>query len=666
MRTLAIDLETYSELDIAKVGLYKYAENCKILLCAYAYDNEPVQIVDLAQGEKLPLTFLEALYDKNVVKTAYNAAFEIQVLTKYLNRPLDSLQWQCTMVQALSLGLPGSLERVGKVLNIAGDKKKLEIGKKLIKFFSMPKPQQKSKKSQGAMLFEFSLFGEIGEENRNMPKDNPEEWAEFKTYCKQDVEAERAIRKCLEKYQPPGIERRLWQLDQTINSNGVWVDMELVENAIKVAEKIKEEARLKGEEITGGLNIGSNLQLSQWIEKELGQKIASLDKASRALLKEGKLSLRVLKVLRLKEVLSKTSTKKYDAMQETTCADHRARGMFQFCGASRTGRWSGRLIQLQNLPQNKIKDLETARQFVRRGNSDAVQIFYDEPIDVLSQLIRTAFVAVPGSRLIIADFSAIEARILSYLADEEWRMEVFANGGDIYCASASEMFKVPVEKHGVNHELRKQGKIAELACGYGGGVQALKAFGADKMGLNDEEMSNIIKKWRATNPRICEFWRIIENSAKKAVRTSQKVYCKKGISFDCRDNFLFVNLPSGRAISYYKPNVEWDEFKNQTYLTYEGTVSSDGSWGKNYTWGGKLVENIVQAIARDCLGAAMLKLNAAGYKIVMHIHDEVVIEMPEGEGSLEEVLNIMGQPLNWASGLKLTADGYESKYYKKD
>ena len=659
MRTLAIDLETYSEMELGKVGLYKYAENCKILLCAYAYDDEPVQIVDLASGEKLPATFVAALYDRRILKTAYNAAFEINVLGKHLGRQLDSTQWQCTMVQGLSLGLPSGLEKLGEVLQIAEDKQKMTEGKKLIKYFSMPRGKKK-KQQQG------SLFCSTPYEDYKLSAADKVKWEQFKEYCKRDVESERAIRKRLEKYSPTITERRLWVLDQKINNNGVWIDMELVRGAMRVDELIKSEAMKAGEELTGGLNINSNIQMKQWVEEQLGHQIESLDKASRESLRQGELTPQVLEFFRLKDIVSKTSVAKFETMQETACADHRARGMFKFCGASRTGRWSGLLIQLQNLPQNHIEDLETARQLVRRGNAYALEVFYENPSEVLSQLIRTAFVAVKGSRLIVADFSAIEARVLSWLADEKWRMEVFAQGGDIYCASASEMFKVPVEKHGVNHELRAKGKVAELACGYGGGVSALKAFGADKMGLSDGELESIVKKWRKSNPNICTFWRIMESCAKIAIKKRTKKFCQKGIAFEYRDNFLFVMLPSGRTISYYHPKIEWDEHKHQEVITYEGNLSSGDSWGKNSTWGGKLVENIVQAIARDCLGVAMLKLNDAGYKIIMHVHDEVIMEMPEGEGSLDEVLKIMSQPLYWARELKLTAEGYETPYYKKD
>ena len=560
MKTLSIDLETYSELDISKVGVYKYAENCEVMLCAYAYDDEPVKIVDLAMGEKLPFFLVNALMDKRVIKTAYNAAFEINVLTKYLGRQLDASQWQCTMVKGLSLGLPAGLDKLGKVLKMESDKQKLSAGKKLVKYFSTPSAKKKT------------------QFNRNFPKDNAEKWAEFKTYCKQDVEAERAIRKRLEKYEIIGVEKRLWQLDQTINNNGVWIDMELVRGAIKIEEIIRAEAMTRGEEITGGLNLNSNAQIKHWIEKQEGFELSSLDKAARSELKDKGITPLVSEILQLKDTVAKASVKKYEAMVETACADDRARGMFQFYGASRTGRWSGRHIQLQNLPQNHIEDLEMARQFVRQGNPYALQVFYENPLEVLSQLIRTALIASEGSRLIVADFSAIEARILSWLVNEEWRMEVFENGGDIYCASASEMFKVPVEKHGVNKELRKQGKVAELACGYGGGVNALKAFGADKMGLSDSELEAIVKKWRKSNPKICTFWRIMESCAKIAIRDGVKKVCQKGIAFEYRDNFLFVTLPSGRKIAYYNPKIVKDGHKE--YLTYEGNLSTGEGWEK--------------------------------------------------------------------------------------
>ena len=657
MQTLSLDIETYSPQDLSKVGVYKYAEkDCEVMLVAFAFDDGPVRIVDLAQGEHLPFHLVASLSNSQVLKTAFNANFEITVLEKYLGKPLDSMQWQCTMVQAISLGLPSSLEQVGKALNLESDKRKLETGKKLIEYFSKPR---KTKTQQA------TLWGD--ESNRNMPKDNPEKWEQFKEYCKQDVEAERAIRKRIAKYAgTTERERHLWRLDRTINGNGVWIDMDLVEKAIRIDEIIKTALYRKGEILTGGLNLNSNQQMLKWIEAQEGHPVAGLDKDTRAaLLKNPKITPQVRNFLEIKEKVCKISTKKYGAMKETACSDHRARGMFKFYGANRTGRWSGWGIQLQNLPQNHIKELDIARRFVKQGNAKAMQIFFENPIDVLSQLIRTAFVAVEGSRFIVADFSAIEARVLAWLADEEWRMKVFANGGDIYCASASAMFGVPVEKHGVNHELRAKGKVAELACGYGGGVGALKAMGADKMGLSDADMQAIIDKWRKANPKISNFWSIMENCAKYAVRNRTIKHCRKGISFECVGEYLFVHLPSGRKISYFHPKIVKD-INGKERLTYEGSSQTNSGWSVHGTWGGKLVENIVQAIARDCLATAMLNLDYFGYKIVMHVHDEVIIEMPKGVGTLEEVLKFMRHPLKWAPDLNLNAEGYETEYYRKD
>ena len=641
MKTLAIDLETYCELDIKKVGTYKYAENCEILLCAYAFDDEPVEIIDLACGEYFPAKFTDALFDKKILKTAYNAAFEIQVLEKYFDKKINTSQWQCTMVLGLTLGLPAGLEQLGKVLNLESDKRKLTVGKKLISYFSKP-----CNKPQSVGLWD------IPEHKRNFPEHNVEKWKLFKEYCKQDVETERFIRKKLEKFSSPKIEKSLWSLDQKINSNGVLVDMKLVDRAIKIDALIRSETLLKGAELTDGLNINSNQQMLDWLEEQEGWRPSSFDKTARAEMKTE--NPKVKKLLELKNLISKTSVKKYETMSETVCDDGRARGMFQFYGANRTGRWAGRLIQLQNLPQNHLEDLDIARQYVRDVDIDMFFIFYDKPSEVLSQLIRTAFIAEEGSRLIVADFSAIEARVIAWLADEKWRLKVFADGGDIYCASASEMFKVPVEKHGKNKELRQKGKIAELACGYGGGVGALKAFGADKMGLSDEEMQSIIEKWRLSSPNICKLWRDVESAAKNAVQFKKPFICAKGIVYEVVDNFLFATLPSGRKIAYYKPSVEDNQLK------YEGSLQAAGGWGINHTWGGKLVENLVQAIARDCLAKAMLRIDAAGYKIVMHVHDEIICEMPNGQGSLAEMIEIMRH------GLVLNADGYETEYYRKD
>ncbi len=668
MHSLAIDIETYSEIDIAKSGLYKYAESCELLLLAYAFDDEPVQIVDFAMGEKLPAYVEQAIFSPGIIKTAFNAAFEICVLSKFFGKSLNSMQWQCTMVQGLSLGLPSSLNALGSVLQIDTDKRKLAEGKKLVQFFSKPrKSPAKSAPPPDPNLISLWDFADLKKSQlRNMPADNMSKWLEFKEYCKRDVEAERAIRQRIAQFYTTSTERHLWKLDQTINGRGVWIDMNLVEHAIKMEGLLKTEALKQGQILTDGVNLNSTPQMLNWLSQQLGAPVTSVDKKARETLLQRKLPPNVREVLLLKETISKISVKKFQSMQDTACKDHRARGMFQFYGANRTGRWAGRHIQLQNLPQNHMDDLDYARRFVLQGNVIALQIFFVNPLDVLSQLIRTAFVAAEGNRFIVADFSAIEARVLAWLANEKWRMEVFKNGGDIYCASATAMFKVPVEKHGVNHELRAKGKVAELACGYGGNVGALKAFGADKMGLSDAELSDIISHWRAANPNICAFWRIMEHCAKYAVRYQTKKFCQKGICFEYDKDFLFVKLPSGRRIAYYKPEFVVDPVTGFETLVYEGNLSNGRGWGQNTLWGGRLVENIVQAIARDCLAMAMLRLDRNNYKIVMHVHDEVICEMPEGEGTLDEVLNVMRLPINWAPGLYLDADGFETKYYKKE
>jgi len=666
---LSIDLETFSTIDIKKGGLYKYAENSEILLFAYAFNDEPVKVVDFANNEDLPERVLSALFDPDVLKTAYNAAFEIHVINHwideigYLYLPtfkndssdhLDPAQWFCTMIQAWTLGLPGGLDNVGKALNIAEDKQKLATGKRLIQYFSKP---CKPTKANGGRV-------------RNYPNHDPEKWALFKEYCGQDVEAERAIRKRIEKFFPNETERRLWVLDEEINDKGVLVDQQLVDAAINLDEEIRNATMREAIELTGIANPNSNQQLLNWFEEKEGWRPNTLDKAARAELMEEVETPEVRKMLVLKNLLGKTSVKKYIAMKEALCNDGRLHGMLQFYGAARTGRWAGRLVQLQNLPQNHMTDLDSARQMVRDGDFDLISMFYDNPSDVLSQLIRTAFIAPEGYRYIVADFSAIEARVIAWIADEKWRMKVFEDGGDIYCASASEMFHVPVVKHGENGELRQKGKIAELACGYGGGVNALVAFGADKMGLTENDMNSIIKRWRLASPNIVKMWGDVETAARNAIRSKLEVKYRHGITFKFEKGLLFIKLPSGRRIAYVKPRIEFEDKFHRESLTYEGVVQATGGWGRNYTWGGKLTENIVQATARDCLGAAMLRLKAAGYQIVMHVHDEVICEMPIGKGSLDEACAIMGEPLSWAKGLLLTADGYETgpeaNYYRKD
>lgn len=651
MKILAIDLETYSSIDIRKAGLYKYVENSEILLFAYTYDDEPVRVVDMACGETVPENVLADLDNPDVLKTAFNAAFEMHVLGHWLGRRLDPAQWFCTMVQSYTLGLPGSLKDVGKVLNLAEDKQKLATGSRLIQYFCKPCRPTKAN----------------GGRTRNRPADAPEKWELFKTYNGQDVEAERAIRKKIDRFYPNTTERKLWCLDQKINDAGVRIDETLVRQAITLDARIKEDVLRKAVRLTGMSNPNSNAQLLDWFEQQEGWRPETLDKKARAeLLQDDSLSAKTRTMLQYKQLLSKTSVKKYLAMETAECSDGRVHGMLQFYGAARTGRWAGRLVQLHNLPQNHLDDLDDARGMVKAGDLDSLDIFYDNPSDVLSQLIRTAFIAGNGKRFIVADFSAIEARVIAWYADEAWRLQAFADGKDIYCASASRMFGVPVVKHGINGELRQKGKVAELACGYGGGVNALKAFGADKMGLTEEHMQDIIRKWRQSSPHIVKMWSEVENAAKTAIRhKGARVRYRHGLEFYTQAGLLFIQLPSGRAIAYVKPRIEQEDEFNRETLTYEGTVLN-GGWGRNYTWGGKLVENIVQATARDCLAMAMFRLDEAGYKIVMHVHDEVILEMPYGTGSLEEAAGIMGQPIPWAPGLLLRADGYETPYYKKD
>ena len=652
MSILAIDLETYSELDIKKVGLYKYAENSEILLFAYAFDDEPVQVVDIIGGEPLPFEVIEALQNEDVMKVAYNAAFERVVLNHHY--PTTGIgepsQWFCTMVQGFTLGLPGGLDKVGKALGIEEDKQKLATGKKLIQYFS--KPCRPTKVNGGR--------------TRNRPQHDTEKWAMFKEYCRQDVEAERAIRKKLEKFWPIPSERQLWALDQRINDNGVLLDNAVIDGALQIDTEMKYQLTNEVIKITGVENPNSLPQITGWIrQKQPELKFDTFDKTARAeLLKRDDLLPEVHKVIELKNLLSKTSCKKYQAMRDMRCLDGRVHGMLQFYGASRTGRWAGRGVQLHNLPQNHLDDLDEARNTVKTANYEVLEQLYDSPADVLSQLIRTAFIAPANHRFIVADFSAIEARVIAWLADEKWRMQVFADGGDIYCASASQMFHVPVEKHGINGHLRQKGKVAELACGYGGGVNALKAFGADKMGMSQQEMEKTIKQWREASPHICKLWRSVEDGVKKAIRTKMVIVGDKGIKYKYYAPWLFIKLPSGRKLAYYKPRIEQEEGFGER-ITYEGAMLA-GGWGRNYTWGGKLVENLVQGIARDCLAVSMLRLAKAGYKIVMHVHDEVILEEPYGTGSLENACAIMGQPIDWAPGLLLRADGYETEYYKKD
>ena len=638
MRTLAIDIETYSSVDLVKSGAYAYAcaPDFKILLFAYAFDDEPVKVIDIAGGERIAETVKKAINDDGITKTAFNAQFERVCLSRHLNIKLKPESWQCTAAQAATLGLPHSLEDVGKVLGL--ELQKIKEGKDLIRLFCKPNKN--------------------GE--RNLPEDYFDKWQRFKEYCARDVAVEREIRRRLSKYVLPEIERKVYILDQYINDRGVRADMELVRNAMECDRRCSENAFEQARRITGIENPNSVSQLKQWLY-ENGIETESLSKKNVSQL-IAETNGNVEKLLKLRLQLAKTSIKKYEAIMRSACPDGRVRGLLQYYGANRTGRWAGRLVQVQNLPQNHMKDLTLARELVKNGQFDDVDLLYESTPVVLSELIRTAFIPSPNHRFIVADFSAIEARVVAWLAGEEWVLETFRKGKGIYEATAARMYNVPEEtivKGNPNYEYRQKGKQATLACGYGGGVGALKAMGAE---MPDEDMLELVQAWRYANPNIVKFWRYIEKAAKRSISEKTSVTVGR-IQICCQNDFMFITLPSGRNLSYVKPILESDEKTGRECITYEGIEQK--SWTRLKTYGGKLVENIVQATARDLLAEAMLRISKAGYNIVMHCHDEVVTEVEYGFGSVEEVCDIMSKPPEWAKDLPLTAEGFECEYYRK-
>lgn len=646
MQTLSIDLETYSDQPLAKTGVYRYVESpdFEILLFAYSVDGGPVQQIDLACGEKIPPAILAALEDDKVTKWAFNANFERICLSRYLGYPtgdyLEPDSWKCSMVWAAYMGLPLSLEGAGAVLGL--EKQKLTEGKDLIKYFCQPCTPTKSN----------------GQRTRNLPKHAPDKWLAFKRYNIRDVETEMSIQSRLSKYPVPDSVWEEYHLDQEINDRGVGLDMELVRQAIQMDGRSRSELTQAMKELTSLDNPNSVQQMKQWLADNGVETDTLGKKAVAELLKTAPQQLQ--KVLTLRQQLAKSSVKKYQAMETAVCADGRARGMFQFYGANRTGRWAGRIIQMQNLPQNHLDDLSEARGLVRAGGFDALEMLYEDVPDTLSQLIRTAFVPQEDRKFIVADFSAIEARVIAWLAGEKWRQDVFAQGKDIYCASASQMFGVPVEKHGVNGHLRQKGKIAELALGYGGSVGALKAMGALEMGLQEDELPALVSAWRQANPKIVQFWWAVDHAVMDAVtrKTTTKTH---GIIFSARNGMLFITLPSGRSLAYVKPKIGENRFGGDC-ITYEG-VGGTKKWERIDSYGPKFVENIVQATSRDILCYAMQTLRCCS--IVMHIHDEVVIEA-DRRMSLQAVCDQMGRTPPWAKGLQLRADGYETDFYKKD
>lgn len=646
MQTLSIDLETYSDQSLQKTGVYRYVESpdFEILLFAYSVDGGLVQQIDLACGEKIPPAILAALEDDKVTKWAFNANFERICLSRFLGYPtgdyLDPDSWRCSMVWTAYMGLPLSLEGAGAVLGL--EKQKLTEGKDLIKYFCQPCAPTKSN----------------GQRTRNLPKHAPDKWLTFKKYNIRDVETEMSIQARLSKYPVPDSVWEEYHLDQEINDRGVGLDMELVRQAIQMDGRSRSELTQAMKELTSLDNPNSVQQMKQWLADNGVETDTLGKKAVAELLKTAPPQLQ--KVLTLRQQLAKSSVKKYQAMETAICADDRARGMFQFYGANRTGRWAGRIIQMQNLPQNHLDDLSEARGLVRAGGFDALEMLYEDVPDTLSQLIRTAFVPQENRKFIVADFSAIEARVIAWLADEKWRQDVFAEGKDIYCASASQMFGVPVEKHGVNGHLRQKGKIAELALGYGGSVGALKAMGALEMGLSEDELPSLVSAWRQANPKIVQFWWAVDRAVMDAVtrKTTTKTH---GIIFSARNGMLFITLPSGRSLAYVKPKIGENRFGGDC-ITYEG-IGGTKKWERIDSYGPKFVENIVQATSRDILCYAMKTLRCCS--IVMHIHDEVVIEA-DRRMSLQAVCDQMGRTPPWASGLQLRADGYETDFYKKD
>ena len=648
-RVLSIDLETYSDVDLPNCGVYRYVEgDFHILLFAYAFDDEETKCVDMACGEQLPAEVVDAIHNENIIKSAWNAQFERICLSKYFGSRLSPDAWQCTMVWAASLSLPLKLATAAQALKTAQQKD--AVGERLIRYFSIPCKPTKAN----------------GGRTRNLPEHAPDDWALFKSYCIQDVETERDIRRRLEKFPLMPQEWDFYHMDQRINDRGILIDRELVQQAIICNMAMSEEMTKRAYALTGLENPNSVSQLKSWLEDRgievdsLGKKnvaslITDLDKHSA----DGE----ALDMMKLRLQMAKSSVKKYQAAERYICTDGRAHGLFQFSGANRTQRWAGRGIQLQNLPQNHIATLDEARDLVKLGCFDMIEVLYGNTPDILSQLIRTMLIPKPGCEFIVADFSAIEARVLAWLAGEQWRLDAFQRGEDIYCASASQMFGVPVVKHGINGELRQKGKVAELACGYGGGSGALISMGALDMGLKEDELPDIISSWRDANPEIVKFWYAVEKAAIETVKDHNDRSVGR-IGFQFSANTLWIVLPSGRRLAYIKPRLQPNRFGRMA-LTFEG-LGANNKWVRGETYSGKLTENITQATARDLLAEAMRRMELAGLGIVGHVHDEVILEVPRGQYTVNDVCSIMNQNPKWADGLPLSSAGYTGNYYFKD
>ena len=647
MRELGIDIETYSSYDLKTCGVYRYVEapDWAILLFAYAVDGGPVQCVDLASGESLPEDVRAALTDPAVTKTAYNATFERVNLGKYLGQRLDPAQWRCTMVRAARLGLPLPLGQCGEVLHLEAGK--MKEGAALIRYFSLP-----------------------GKNGRHYPADAPERWATFKAYNIRDVEVEQAILAKVRRLEVPAFDDQLYIADQEINDRGVLIDRQLVENAERFDTEYKAQLAHQAKTLTGLDNPNSPAQLKRYLQETTGSEVETLNKKVLADLKDQLAEYPdAQELIELRQDMAKTSSKKYTAMLKCVCNDGRIHGLLQFYGAARTGRWAGRLVQVQNLPQNHLASLDYARSLVKRGDLEEFTDNYSNPTHVLSELIRTAFVAAPGHTFHVCDFSAIEARVIAWLAGENWVLDVFREGGDIYCRTASKMFGVPVKKHGANAELRQKGKIAVLALGYGGGVSALEAMGGARLGLSEDEEKEIVQLWRKSNQNITQLWQTLEAAAIKAIQTGESVRVNRGIVVGRQWGMLTITLPSGRTLCY--PRVSIGIERNDGWrgdheiIEYEGTNQTTKKWGKIRTYGGKLTENVVQAIARDILGVVILRAREAGLPVVFHIHDEIIVEAAPGQ-TLEQVEALISKPISWCTDLPLKGAGYTPPYYLKD
>ncbi|MBO8164681.1 MAG: DNA polymerase [Brevibacillus sp.] len=652
MTILQIDLETYSSVDLKTCGVYRYVEapDFEILLFAYAYDDEPVQVIDLTAFEDLPEKVMRDLINPGVIKTAFNANFERVCIEKHFGIKCDQHQWRCTAVHALALGLPGHLEGVAEVLKLEAQKD--TRGKALIKYFSVPCKPTKAN----------------GGRTRNYPHHDPEKWQQYIEYNRQDVVVEREVRRKLERFPVPEHEWKLWALDQQINDRGVRLDPVLFRRAIECNTLYEERLMQEARELTGLENPNSVSQLKEWLAEQGVDASDGLRKELMPVLLDQAPDEETRRVLELRQALAKTSVDKYHAMERSMCADERARGLLQFCGAGRTWRWAGRIIQVQNLPQNKIEDLAAARETLRSGDFEMLELLFGPPPFVLSQLIRTAFIPSPGCRFIVADFSAIEGRVVAWLADEEWKLEVFRGHGKVYEATASRMFGVPFEtivKGHENYKYRPFGKVAELACGYQGGPNAMAQMDSKKE-IDPDEYPRLVKQWREANPNIVRLWYAAEDAAITAVREKTTVKLKHGVRYRYEAGMLFADLPSGRSLAYVNPRIKPDPNFDKDGLVFDGMDQVKKKWMSHRTYGGRLVENLVQAIARDCLAESLMRLDAEGYDIVMHVHDEVVLDVPIGTGSVEHVTEIMSRPIEWAPGLPLSAAGFECDFYQKD